>query len=101
MKVILRFITKIMAITLPADLEINTFVSEGDKPCFQIELCCIRFGSKKVYLCLITCYHLIGKGINLVVVKLAVPFDLLTLTSDLEVVNSVPILPKHGTLQVD
>ena len=35
-----------MAITLPAYLEINTFVGEGEEGCFQIELCCLLSGWK-------------------------------------------------------
>ena len=37
----------IMAMTLPADLEINAFVDEGEKGCFHTELSCILSGSKK------------------------------------------------------
>ena len=36
-----------MAITLPADLEINAFVGEGEEGCFHIKLCCLLSGSKK------------------------------------------------------
>ena len=36
-----------MAITLPADLEINAFVGEGEEGCFHIELCCLLSGSNK------------------------------------------------------
>ena len=60
-----------MAITLPAGLEINAFVGESDKGCFQIELCCLFSGSK-AYPCLITCYLSIEKCMTLVVVKFAI-----------------------------
>ena len=64
-----------MAITLPADLEINAFVGEGEEGCFHIELCCLLSGSKK---CLITCNYSIQKVFALVIVTLTVfmtPFD--------------------------
>ena len=36
-----------MAMTLPAELEINAFVGEGEEGCFHTELYCLRSGSKK------------------------------------------------------
>ena len=38
----------IMAMTLPADLEINAFDGEGEEGCFHTELCCLLSGSKSV-----------------------------------------------------
>ena len=66
-----------MAITLPADLEINAFVGEGEEGCFHIELCCLLPAQESVSMSH-HMYYLIQKVFALVIVTLTVfmtPFD--------------------------